>query len=108
MFNTLRTRLILAFASVTLISLLVALVGFLYLIRDREVSAARERIGQLVDPVAWSVQSLAQQGATEEQIASYLNERANTLQVRFLLLDSDSRILQDSGQQLAGQTQIGR
>jgi signal transduction histidine kinase len=104
MFNTLRTRLILAFASVTFISLLVALVGFLFLIRDREISAARERIGQLVDPVAWSVQSLAQQGATEEQIASYLDERANTLQVRFLLLDSNSRILQDSGRQLAGQT----
>ena len=104
MFYTLRTRLIIAFASVTLISLLVALVGFLFLIRDREISAARERIGQLVDPVAWSVQSLAQQGATEEQIASYLDERANTLQVRFLLLDSNSRILQDSGRQLAGQS----
>jgi signal transduction histidine kinase len=104
MFYTLRTRLIVAFASVTLISLLVALVGFLFLIRDREISAARERIGQLVDPVAWSVQSLAQQGATEEQIASYLDERANTLQVRFLLLDSNSRILQDSGRQLAGQS----
>src|SRR6266567_3851008 len=103
MFRTLRTRLILAFASVTLISLLVALVGFLYLIRDREVGAARERVGQLVDPVAWYVQNLAQEGATEQEIAQYLDERAHTLQVRFLLLDSDSKILQDSGRQLAGQ-----
>jgi signal transduction histidine kinase len=104
MFLTLRTRLILAFASVTLVSLLVALVGFLFLIRDREVNAARERIGQLVDPVALSVESLAEQGATEQDIARYLDERAQTLQVRFLLLDSNSAILQDSGRQLAGQT----
>jgi signal transduction histidine kinase len=104
MLHTLRTRLILAFASVTLVSLLVALVGFLVLIRDREISAAREHVGQLVDPVAWSVQNLTQQGATEEQIAAYLDERANTLGVRFLLLDSHSRVLNDSGRQLAGQT----
>ncbi|HTE83415.1 MAG TPA: ATP-binding protein, partial [Dehalococcoidia bacterium] len=104
MLPTLRTRLILAFASVTLVSLLVALVGFLFLIRDREINAARERVGQLVDPVAWSVGNLAQQGATEQEIAQYLDERAQTLQVRFLLLDSNSTILQDSGRQLAGQT----
>jgi signal transduction histidine kinase len=104
MFLSLRTRLILAFASVTLVSLLVALIGFLFLIRDREVNAARERVGQLVDPVAWSVGNLAQQGITEQEIAQYLDERAQTLQVRFLLLDSNSRILQDSGRELAGQT----
>jgi signal transduction histidine kinase len=104
MFRTLRARLIVAFASVTLVSLLVAMLGFLLLIRDREVSAARERVGQLVDPVAWSVGNLAQEGASEEQIAQFLDERARTLQVRFLLLDSNERILEDSGRQLVGQT----
>jgi signal transduction histidine kinase len=104
MFHTLRTRLIFAFASVTLVSLLVALVGFLYLIRDREISAARDRVGQLVNPVAWEVQSLSQQGKTEAQIAQYLDDQAQSLQVRFLLLDANAKVLEDSGGQLQGQT----
>lgn len=104
MFHTLRTKLVLAFASATVLALLVALVGFLYLVRDREISAARERVGQLVDPVAWHVQVLAGNGASETQIAQYLDERARTLQVRFLLLNTNSKVLSDSGGQLTGQT----
>ena len=104
MFYTLRTRLILAFASVTFISLLVALAGFLFLIRDREINASRERVGQLVDPVAFQVEELAQSGATESQITNYLDERARTLQVRFLLLDTNAKVLDDTGGELKGQT----
>jgi signal transduction histidine kinase len=104
MFRTLRTRLILAFASVTLVSLLVALVGFLFLIQDREVSAARLRLAQLATPVSSQVQNLGQQGATESQIALYLEQEARALQVRFLLLDSNSRVLDDTGGALEGQT----
>lgn len=104
MLHTLRTRLILAFASVTFVSLLVALIGFLYLIHDREIAAARERLGQLVNPISSQVQSLGQQGATEPQIAQYLDGQARSLQVRFLLLDSNSTVLEDTGRQLAGQT----
>src|SRR5712692_7630368 len=104
MLHTLRTRLIVAFASVTVVALLVALAGFLYLIREREVNAARERVGQLVNPVAWQVQAMGQAGATEPQITEYLNDRARALEVRFLLLDSNSRVLDDSGGQLEGQT----
>ncbi len=104
MFRTLRTRLILAFASVTLVSLLVALVGFLFLIQDREVSAARLRLAQLATPVSSQVQNLGQQGATEPQIVQYLDQQARALQVRFLLLDSSSRVLDDTGGALEGQT----
>jgi signal transduction histidine kinase len=104
MFGGLRTRLILAFASVTLVSLLVALIGFMFLIRDREISAARDRIGRLVTPVAWQVQALSQEGKTEPEIAQYLEEQAQELGVRFLLLDNNSRVLEDSGHQLEGQT----
>jgi signal transduction histidine kinase len=104
MFGTLRTRLIFAFASVTLVSLLVALVAFLFVIRGREIGAARDRIGRLVNPVAWEVQALSQEGRTEPEIASYLNDQAQELQVRFLLLDANSHVLEDSGHQLQGQT----
>jgi len=104
MFGTLRTRLIFAFASVTLVSLLVALVAFLFIIRDREIGAARDRIGRLVNPVAWEVQALSQEGRTEPEIAAYLNDQAQELQVRFLLLDVSSRVVEDSGHQIEGQT----
>lgn len=107
MVRTLRAKLILAFASVTLISLLVALVGFLYLIRDREISAARERVGVLVTPVAFQVQLKAQAGVSQQDIVDYLNEEARLLQVRFLLLSTDSPqpiVLNDSSGQLTGKT----
>lgn len=109
MLHTLRTRLILAFASVTLISLLVALVGFLFLIRDREISEARDHVGQLVNPVSWEVYSRSEQGQSEAQIARYLEDQAQALQVRFLLLDKNSVVLEDSSHQIEGQTiDIGR
>lgn len=107
MFGTLRTKLILAFACVTLVSLVVALVGFLYLFRQAEISVARERIGQYVDPVALQVQQDAQLGWNEHQIANYLNQQAKTLNVRFLLLSTDNAnptVLNDSSGQLTGQT----
>jgi signal transduction histidine kinase len=104
MFHTLRTRLILAFASVTLVSVLVALVGFLFQIQDREISAARARLAQLVTPISSQVQSLGQQGATEPEIARYLDQQAQALQVRFLLLDSNSTVLKDTGGEFQGQT----
>lgn len=104
MVRTLHTKLILAFASVTFLSLFVALAGFLFLIRDREIAAARERMGQLVVPIAAQVQQWAQAGADEPAIASYLNEQARSLDVRFLLLDARSQVLNDTGGQLDGQT----
>ncbi|MGI8551011.1 MAG: sensor histidine kinase, partial [Dehalococcoidia bacterium] len=104
MFHSLRAKLILAFASVTFLSLLVALVGFLYLIRDREISAARERVGRLVDPVAFQVGQMAERGQGEAQIADYLNNEATILQVRFLLINAQSRVVSDSGGALDGQT----
>lgn len=103
MFHTLHTRLILAFASVTLVSLLVALLGFLFLIQDREINAARLRLAQLVSPISSQVQSLGEQGATEAQIVQYLDQQASALQVRFLLLDSNSVVLEDTGNELQGQ-----
>jgi signal transduction histidine kinase len=107
MFRTLRARLILAFASVAILSLVVALVGFLYLIRDREISAARERVGVLVSPVAFQVQLKAQSGVSQQDIIDYLDEEAKDLQVRFLLLSTDSSqptVLSDSSGQLTGKT----
>ena len=107
MFRSLRAKLILAFASVTLLSLLVALVGFLYMIRQTEVNAARERIGQYVGPVALQVQEYAQVGASEQQLIDYLDQEAKVLNVRFLLLAADSpqpTVLNDSSGQLTGKT----
>jgi signal transduction histidine kinase len=103
MFRSLRTKLAIAFGLITLLSIVSVGVGSLFLLRDREIKAATQRTGDLLPPEAKEVGSLARMGATQEQIAGYLRLSAQQLNVRFILLNSDSQILLDTAGKLSGQ-----
>ncbi len=103
MFRSLRTKLAIAFGLITLLSIVSVGVGSLFLLRDREIKAATQRTGDLLSPEAREVGSLARMGATQDQIAGYLRLTAQQLNVRFILLNSDSQILLDTSGKLSGQ-----
>jgi signal transduction histidine kinase len=104
MFRTLRTKLALAFGLITLLSILAVGIGFFFLLRDREVQAAQQRIGDQLPTEAAAVQMMASRGAGTDLIGAYLQQEAHELNVRFMLLDSQSHVLVDTDGKLTGQT----
>src|SRR5437868_13003905 len=102
MFRTLRTKLAIAFAAITIISVVGVGMGALFLLRDREIQAAKQRTGDLLPPEAANVGMLAGRGYPPDRIGGYLRQRADQLQqadrlhVRFLMLDADSNVLVDT------------
>ncbi len=102
MFRSLTAKLIVAFGVVTFVSLVAASAGFLYLLRDREVAAARERVGLIVQPLQYQVQQLARAGYSADYIASFLSRRAQEFGVRTILVDQSMRVVADSSHTLQG------
>ncbi len=102
MFKSLRVKLAVAFGLIALLSVAAVGTGSFFLLRDREVQAARQRTGDLLPPEAASVEMYAARGYPADRIASYLRLRADQLNVRFILLDSDSNIVVDTDGKQSG------
>jgi len=102
MFHTLRTKLALAFGLITILSIVVVGVGSLVLLREREVTAASQRTGDLLPPEVATVSMFASRGLAPDRIGGYLRQRADQLGVRFIMLDEDSNVLADTDGKLSG------
>src|SRR3990170_1378429 len=99
--RSLRARLILSSGVLVFLSLFLAGIATVYLLRAEQENTARERVGRLAEPVALRAAILEAGGATAGQIQAILE---NEYGVRILLLDRDATVVGDTGQTLRGQT----
>ncbi len=104
MFPSLRIKLIVAFATVTFVTVTMTALGTLLLLRQREIAAERMRVGQLGNAVAEQVTYRIGLNWQADAIANFLQQRADELHVRFLLIELPSdTVIADTGGKLAGQ-----
>jgi len=96
LFGGLRSRLILAFLAVILLSLALAGAGTVLLLRDQEASAAEERFGRLVDPISQWMLRMQLAGWAGDRIGYELDAYADIEHLRLLLLAPDGQVVLDT------------
>jgi two-component system OmpR family sensor kinase/two-component system sensor histidine kinase BaeS len=82
------------------VSLFAAGTATVYLLKEGNERAARERVGLLAEPVALNAALLEARGASAAQIQETLEEMYG---VRILIVDRDATVVGDTGQTLRGQ-----
>ncbi len=96
MLGSLRARLIVSFAVVVAMAVFLAGAGALFLLRDEQQSAARERYGRHAEPINDRVAATLQSGGTLADVKAELAQRAEELGIRVLLIDEDLLVVFDS------------
>src|SRR5690349_25064625 len=97
----LRTQLVLAFAAVILLCLSFAGSAFAYLLQPYQTQQALNRLATLAVPLAVQVRILEIQGATTQEIGGFLDDQAQELNVRVLLLrQNTATVIHDTGASL--------
>jgi signal transduction histidine kinase len=103
MLGSLRARLIVSFAVVVALAVFLAGAGALFLLRDRQQEAARERYGRHAEPINDRVASMLALGDSRSAVEAYLQGRAEELGLRLVLVDDDLLTVWDSAETLEGQ-----
>ncbi len=93
---SLRLRVLASFALVIALSLFLAGIVSVWLIRDQQAEAAEKSIGRLVDPLSQSLERMQLSGDADEEIASELAGLARYFDIRILLLDSSQHVVLDT------------
>ena len=96
MLGGLRSRLILGFLAVILLSLTLAGAGAVLLLRDQQADAAEERFGRLVDPISQWLLRMQLAGWGGDRVGSELDAYADAVGLRLLLLAPDGRVVLDT------------
>jgi signal transduction histidine kinase len=102
--RSLSSRLIAAFAVVIALSLVVAGVGSLFLLREQQEEAAEERVGRLAEPITLGVALMEMADLSEQDIVGVLDGYARRFDARILLLDTEGRVVSDTEAGLTGET----
>jgi two-component system OmpR family sensor kinase len=103
MFNSLRARLIASYAFVVFMSLFLAGSGFLWLAQRYQEQREMERLADIVLPLSVYVRHLELVGAPASELAGFLDDQAQQLQVRLLLVRTADRLVAaDSASELQG------
>jgi signal transduction histidine kinase len=100
--RSLRARLILSFGLLIFITVFLAGLTTVYLLREQQERNARERVGLLAELVALNSAFLEVQDATPQQIREVLIEQYPGEQI--LVVDSFGRVVADTAGTLQGQT----
>jgi signal transduction histidine kinase len=100
--QSLRSRLIVAFGVLIFLSLFLAGTTTIYLLKNEQEKAARERVARLAEPVAQAATYLQANGFTDPQVIQQALEQQ--YDVRILIVDTDATVVADSEQTLRGQT----
>jgi len=103
MLGNLRARLIVSFTLVVAGAVVLAGMGALFLLRDEQEASARERFGRHAEPANERVASLLAGGVPLADVREMLDDRAEALDIRFVLLDNDLLVVYDSDALLEGQ-----
>jgi signal transduction histidine kinase len=103
MLKTLRARLIASYAFVVFISLFLAGSGFLWLAQRYQEQREMERLADIVLPLSVYVRHLELVGAPPSELAGFLDDQAQQLQVRLLLVrNADRLVAADTASELQG------
>ena len=102
MLRILRTRLILAFVLVIFLALFLAGLTFVYIVRGYHSQLRANQLADMALPLSYQVAILEWADAPPEEIIRFLEYQAHELDVRILLMDSEHRVLVDTGNKLAG------
>ena len=102
MLRILRTRLILAFVVVNFLALFLAGLTFVYILRGYHSQLRANQLADMALPLSYQVAILEWANAPSDEIIRFLEYQANELDVRILLMDSERRVLVDTGNKLEG------
>jgi two-component system, OmpR family, sensor kinase len=94
--RSLRTRLILAFASLICLTLVLVGTGFLFVLRQYQEQRELLRLGGLMGPILVQARQLDQQGRSLDDAGEFLNRQADELDVRLVLARPNGIIFYDS------------
>lgn len=100
--RSLRSRLLLAFAFIVILTLSISAVGTLFLLRDQQRGAAEERVGRLAEPIAVTIALLERADVDPAQIQGTLDGFATSFDVRILTVDEEGTVLYDTASRLNG------
>src|SRR5688572_24077913 len=96
-------RLVISFAAIIFACLALAGTTFVYLLQPHQTQQALDRLSALALPVAIQVRILELQGATMPLMTSFLDDQAEDLDIRILLVDEvQQTVAHDSAGRLAG------
>jgi len=101
MLGSLRARLIVSFAAVVGLAVFLSGAVALFLLRDEQQETTRERYGRLAEPINEIITSMSGAGRPLSEITAYADNRAETLDVRILILDEDLYVVYDTNESLA-------
>lgn len=108
MFRSLRARLVASYSLIVFLCLILAGSAFVYMLRDYQRQIKLNQIADLALPITWQVRLLERAGASSDQMASFLRDRATEQQIRILLVDPTGTVVDDTNSTLRGrQVQIG-
>jgi signal transduction histidine kinase len=101
--GSLRARLIASYAFVVFISLALVASAFLYLVQQYQMQREMERLADIVLPLNGYVRYLELRGVPTSEIAAALDDQAEHLNVRLLLVrTSDRLVAADTADELQG------
>jgi len=100
MLGSLRARLTISFALVVALAVFLAGFGALFLLRDQQQATVRERYGRFAEPLNLSLAGMTAKGDSLGTIETEMDDSARNLGVRVLLIDSDLKVVHDSGRTL--------
>ena len=100
--KSLSSRLVLAFAFVIILSLVISAIGTLFLLRDKQESAAEERVGRLAEPITLAVALLEQANVSQAEIENAVRNYADSFSVRVIIVNKDGAVVADTEQRLTG------
>ena len=101
-FVSLRARLIASHVAVILLCLAISGGIFVYLLRGYREQLAENRLADLAYPVAIQVRALERSSVTPEGFTTFLQDQAQQLHTRYLLLDRNGVVVADSDGRLTG------
>ena len=101
-FTSLRLRLIASHVAVILLCLAISGGIFVYLLRGYREQLAENRLADLAYPVAIQVRALERSSVAPDAIATFLQDQAQQLHTRYLLLDRNGVVAADSDGRLTG------
>ena len=103
MLGSLRARLIASYAFVVFISLALVASAFLWLVQQYQMQREMERLADIVLPLNGYVRYLELRGVPTSEIAAALDDQAEHLNVRLLLVrTSDRLVAADTADELQG------
>lgn len=103
MFRSLRGKLVVSYSLVILLCLILAGSAFVYLLRGYQRQLKLNQLGDLALPITWQVRLLERAGATPDQMAPYLQDRAAELGIRILVVDPTGVVLTDTKGSMQGE-----